>query len=71
MTTIVEVKINSPEDMVTFGTAVTASTFEFDYAQCSSSYGYSTVTYQCSRKDISKIKEYWKGLFQNCRIVSY
>ena len=69
MTTIIEVKINSPEDMVAFGEAIKASSLE--YMNCSSNYGYSSVTYDCNRKDMMNIKNYWRSIFKNCRVVSY
>jgi hypothetical protein len=43
MTAIVEVKINTPEDMITFGNAI--KEFDIDHLNVSSSYGYSTVSY--------------------------
>jgi hypothetical protein len=69
MTAIVEVKINSPVDMITFGEAING--LDHEYLNCSSSYGYASVTYECTRRDLSHIKQYWKERFNNCKIVSY
>jgi hypothetical protein len=69
MTAIVEVKINTPEDMITFGNAI--KEFDIDHLNVSSSYGYSTVSYQCTKKELLKIREFWRNTFDGCRVVSY
>lgn len=52
MTAIVEVKINTPEDMIIFGNAI--KEFDINHLNVSSSYGYSTVSYQCTKKNFSR-----------------
>ena len=69
MTAIVEVKINTPEDMITFGAGI--KNFDIEHLNVSSSYGYSTVSYQCTKKELLKIREFWRGIFDGCRVVSY
>jgi hypothetical protein len=69
MTAIVEVKINTPEDMVTFGNAI--KQFDIEHLNVASSYGYSTVSYKCTKRELSRIRDFWKNTFDSCRVVAY
>jgi hypothetical protein len=69
MTAIVEVKINTPEDMVTFGNAI--KQFDIEHLNVASSYGYSTVSYKCTKRELSKIRDFWRNTFDSCRVVAY
>jgi hypothetical protein len=69
MTAIVEVKINTPEDMVAFGNAI--KEFDIEHLNVSSSYGYSTVSYNCTKRELSRIRDFWRNTFDSCRVVAY
>jgi hypothetical protein len=69
MTAIVEIKINTPDDLILLGSAI--KDFEIPYTSVNSSYGHSTVSYSCTKRQMQRIREFWKETFQNCKIVSY
>lgn len=65
----IEIKINSYEEEMLVNNL--SGSFSFAPTSKYKTYGYQVINYKVSRLDVRKLKEFWLGIFEDCRICTY